>query len=627
MLFFLSCNLKFGFTGQTNTIDSLLFQLHNSETDSIKAKLLLSIAKAYYPLEIVKTIKFAEQARIFFIAQVNHHGVGETTNLSGAGHFAQGNFMKAEQLFRSALFEVRMTNDSLLCGKILNNLANTMLNTGRLKDAVSYYIQAEKNFILMNNIPGAISVENNLSSVYRTIGSYDKAKKHLFRALEMANEVHNKQMMALIYQNLGSLFTEMNLYTEAKNVSIKAYKIFIEEKNIGQTIKILITLGSIYSETNNLVASDTCYKKALFLSREYGFTEEEAYTLLHLGYQKLIIDDYNNASELFSVSLEKAQQIHDLDLEIQVHDYLFFIDSVQGNFQSALNHFQTATVLKAKMSLSESDYKLEELEELLDLTREENRTKEVIIKKNRTIIFVLLILLLLFVFITIAIVQHLTLKSQKKIAQLTQENLRSQMNPHFIFNVLNSIHRFMLNNDMESSSNYLIKFSNLLRLTLDNSVSKIASIQDEIKTLELYLELESMRMKNKLEYEIKIDKEIDPIMFKIPTLLLQPYIENSVIHGLQNKESKGRIEINLKYNNKNIICRIKDNGIGRKKAEEIKKQNGISRKSHGINITETRINLLNKIYGKKIGVHYHDIIDENKVCAGTCVEFSLPILN
>jgi tetratricopeptide (TPR) repeat protein len=444
--------------------------------------------------------------------------------------------------------------------------------------------------------------------------------------MDMAIEEQNKHMLASIYQNLGSLYSEMNLYSEAKKAAIDAYKIFIEEKNIGQTIKVLITLGSIYSETDNYVASDTCYKKALLLSREYGYIEQEAYTLMHLGYHRLTLDDYIDASQFFSVSLEKAQQIHDLDLEIQIHEYLYFIDSVQGNFQSALSHFQTANVLKSNFSLSESDSKLEELEKLLDLSKEENRMKEGTIKKSRKIIFALLFLLLLFVFIAIVIVQHLSLKSQKKIAQLTQDNLRSQMNPHFIFNILNSIHSFMLKNDMDSSSKYLIKFSNLLRLTLDNSVSKIVSIQDEIKTLELYLELESMRMNNNLEYNINIDEEIDPIMFKIPTLLLQPYIENSVIHGFQNMDAKGRIEINLNYNDKNILCSIKDNGIGRKKAEEIKKENGIVRKSHGTKITETRIMLLNKIYGKKIGAHTFDIFDDNMVCAGTCVEFNLPIL-
>jgi tetratricopeptide (TPR) repeat protein len=628
LLLFLFCsNIQKGFTNQANKIDSLFSELHNSKSDSKKAKLMLSIAKAYYPVEIKKSMNFAEQARIIFIDKENHHGVGESTNLKGAGYFAQGNFRKAETLFRSALLHGRLTNDSLLCGKILNNLANTKLNTGQLNDAVSLYTQAEKIFILTDNILGAISVENNLSSIYRTIGSYDKAKKHLLKALKMSKEEGNKQMMASVYLNLGSLLNEMCLYTEAKKAALEAYKLFLEVENVGQSVKVLITLGSIYSETNNFIASDSCYGKALLLSRKYGYIEDEAYTLLHLGYQRLTENDYKNASQYFNTSLEKAQQIQDVDLEIQVRDYLYYIDSIQENFQSALKHFQTSNTLKRNLSISESDSKLEELEKLMNLSKEENKMNEGTIRKNRTIIFTLIILLFLFAFIAIALVQYLSLKSQKKIAGLTQENLRSQMNPHFIFNVLNSIHSFILKNDVNSSSNYLIKFSHLLRLTLDNSVNKLVPIQDEIEALELYLELESLRMNNNLEYEINIDDEIDPIMFKIPTLLLQPYIENSVIHGLQDLDSKGKIEISLIYNNKNILCSIKDNGIGRKKAEDIKKQNGIRRKSHGTQITETRILLLNKIYGKKIGVHYYDILDENENCKGTCVEFSLPILN
>lgn len=616
-----------GMANQTKNIDSLVILLQNTKSDNRKSEIMLSIAKAYYPADLNKSMQFAEQARIAFVNFKNDHGVGESTNLIGAGYFAQGNYRKAETLFCSALISARKSSDSVLSVKILNNLANTKLNTGQLEDAIDFYTQAEKIFIQTSNMPGAISIESNLASIFRTIGSYAKAQKHLLNALDLAEEEQDLRLLASVYHNLGSLLTEMNNYPEALDAALKAYDLFMEEQNIGQSIQVLITLGSIYFETDKSNESDTCYRRALNLAEKFGYVEEEAYTLMHLGYLKLIVHDHNNASQLLRNSLELAQQINDQELELQLYDYLYYIDSIQGNFQAALRHFQESSVLKANLTLSETDSKLKDLEKLLNLSMEENRIKENTIKKNHTIIFSLVIVILLIVFITIAIIQHLSLRSQRKIADLTQENLRSQMNPHFIFNVLNSIHTFMLHNDLASSSNYLIKFSHLLRQTLDNSINKLVPIQDEVKALELYLELESMRMENKLEYKINIDDEIDPIMFKIPTLLLQPYIENSVIHGLQNLKGTGKIEINLNYSDNNILCSITDNGIGRKKAEEIKVRNGIKRKSHGTKITETRIQLLNKIYGKKIGIQYHDILDEDKVCKGTCVEFNLPILN
>ena len=185
----------------------------------------------------------------------------------------------------------------------------------------------------------------------------------------------------------------------------------------------------------------------------------------------------------------------------------------------------------------------------------------------------------------------------------------------------------MLSKDTKSSSKYLLKFSQLLRLTLDNSRSKLATVNDEINALKLYLELESMRFDNQLEYEIIVDEEIDPLMFKIPTLLLQPYVENSILHGLQGMEEKGKIEIRMDYKNNGIHCSIKDNGIGRIKAEALKREKGMKYKSHGSDITETRLKLMNKIYGRKFGVIYTELLDKDENCKGTKVEFDLPILN
>lgn len=235
--------------------------------------------------------------------------------------------------------------------------------------------------------------------------------------------------------------------------------------------------------------------------------------------------------------------------------------------------------------------------------------------------------MLLLFFSAIIGIQYFRLRAKKRISGLMQDNLRSQMNPHFIFNVLNSINAFILQNDKETSSKYLLKFARLLRLVLDNGRSNLVSIHDEIETLRLYLELEAMRLNNKLEYEIFIDDEIDPYMFKIPTLLLQPYVENSILHGIQNKVDGGRVEIRLDYIKDSIHCTIYDNGIGMKKAQEMKVDKDTTHKSYGATITETRLKLLNSFYGRKIGVKYTDIANNNSNGGGTKVEFDLPIMN
>jgi tetratricopeptide (TPR) repeat protein len=434
-------------------------------------------------------------------------------------------------------------------------------------------------------------------------------------------------MLGIIYHNLGALLIEEGKFDKALQASIKSYTIRIEEGYLAGQIKCLINLGSIYHETGKDFESDTSYKKALLLAEKYAFTEDEAYILMHLGYLNLENNELQNASKYFSKSMILAEDLSDKELQVQLHNYLFHVDSIQGNFESALSHIQQYNKLTSEFDISESEKKLDELENLILLAREENSLNENIIHRNKTLINGLIVGIIVLVLITILIVQQILLRSQRKTAELTQENLRTQMNPHFIFNILNSIHSFMLNKDTKSSSRYLLKFSQLLRLTLDNSRCKLATINDEVNALKIYLELESMRFDNQLEYEIIIDEEIDPLMFKIPTLLLQPYVENSILHGIQGMKEKGKIEVRMDYKNNGIHCSIMDNGIGRKRAETLKREKGIKYKSHGSDITETRIKLLNKLYGRKFGVIYTEILDKDENCNGTKVEFDLPILN
>jgi sensor histidine kinase YesM len=204
--------------------------------------------------------------------------------------------------------------------------------------------------------------------------------------------------------------------------------------------------------------------------------------------------------------------------------------------------------------------------------------------------------------------------------------LAQQMNPHFIFNTLNSIQYFIYQNDKESSTNYLAKFASLMRKTLYNSREDFVSVKEEIEAISLYLELEKMRFQNKFEFEIHIDEEIDKNNYKIPTLLIQPYLENSIWHGITHLEGKGLIKLQLKNNVKNIICIIEDNGIGRKKAAEINTQKRKSHVSMGASITEKRIELINVLYKQSLTINYTDIIDEKGNPKGTKVEINIPFV-
>jgi hypothetical protein len=215
----------------------------------------------------------------------------------------------------------------------------------------------------------------------------------------------------------------------------------------------------------------------------------------------------------------------------------------------------------------------------------------------------------------------------RKISEITQANLRQQMNPHFIFNTLNSIQYYMYQHDKLATNNYLTKFSSLMRKVLENSQHTSVPLRDELDALNLYLELEMVRFKDKFEYQINIDEEIDTLLYKVPTMLIQPYVENSICHGLMPGESKGSLRIDLKLENEYILCTIEDNGIGREAAYERRKKSDNNHNSLGTQIVSSRLDLVNALYGTSLKTIYTDLLNEKGEPAGTRVEIQIPILS
>lgn len=214
---------------------------------------------------------------------------------------------------------------------------------------------------------------------------------------------------------------------------------------------------------------------------------------------------------------------------------------------------------------------------------------------------------------------------QQKLNELEQMALRSQMNPHFIFNCLNSIQNFIITNDLESSNWYLSEFAHLIRQTLDNSEKSTITITNEIKYLKRYLELEMMRFGHSFSYSIDIDPEIDADMVHIPTMILQPFIENSIRHGIRYKENGGgRIDIRFQKTNEGFVCIMQDNGIGRKKAHEYKSQLHVEYQSKGMSLTAERINILNRQSTDPITIEINDLTNENDQATGTGVTIRFP---
>jgi len=201
------------------------------------------------------------------------------------------------------------------------------------------------------------------------------------------------------------------------------------------------------------------------------------------------------------------------------------------------------------------------------------------------------------------------------------------MNPHFIFNSLTSVQNFIITHDEIKASIYLSRFSDLVRSILNNSMVEQITLEEEIATIENYLELQKVRFTDKFDYSIEVDKTINPENILIPPMLAQPFIENSIEHGFKNKKTKGRILIRFKMDKDKILYEVEDDGIGREKAQEIKQKHLSDHKSLATTLTQERINVLNKKLKHKIKLEIIDLKNEKGEATGTRVVFDISLMN
>ncbi len=268
----------------------------------------------------------------------------------------------------------------------------------------------------------------------------------------------------------------------------------------------------------------------------------------------------------------------------------------------------------------ENDRLLNEIRYKLAFENEELTKKN--IRVQRWVIASLVIIALLLFYAVF--IQFKSVKQQKYANNvLALKSLRTQMNPHFIFNALNSVNSFIASNDERAANKYLSEFSQLMRSVLENSEEDFISLEKEIELLKLYVKLEHFRFKDKFEYTIIVDEFINTQDFVIPPMLLQPYVENAVWHGLRYKKELGKLDIHfIHIDSETIKITIKDNGVGRKKSKELKTENQKKQRSKGMGNIQKRVSILNEMYKDKVDVFIEDASTiENEI--GTKVVLTL----
>ncbi len=222
--------------------------------------------------------------------------------------------------------------------------------------------------------------------------------------------------------------------------------------------------------------------------------------------------------------------------------------------------------------------------------------------------------------------ERIETEAQVAMARNELKALRAQMNPHFVFNSLNSIQHFILTNKSADAGKYLNKFARLMRVILNNSEKSLITIREELEYLQLYLELEEMRFEGKFSWSVDVSKDIDMDYFEIPAMLLQPYVENAILHGLMPKSGGGKLQIVMRLQGNTIVCSIIDDGIGREKAWEMRQLS--KRKDHqslGMKITHDRLELINRLHGSQLSLTITDLYAEDGSAAGTRVDIFIPV--
>jgi tetratricopeptide (TPR) repeat protein len=474
-----------------------------------------------------------------------------------------------------------------------------------------------------------------MAAVYSTLKKYNEEKTHLRLSLAQANHENNQVIGALAWYRLGRCYSTVDSnFTEAIHSFQESFKIQFALNDSIQMMSATNNIGWNYYLMKQLDSSLVYYFKSLQYCPLYhvnGF----ANIYENIGNIYRDKKDYANALKYYSLCESFCLKTNDLYNLAWLNRDMSSMYLTMGDFRRAYEHFVKYHNLNDSLNTRKYDMGLADARTRYETETKEKELQLLTLKLNQHELYLYGFVALIVLLMLIGVLLYYQMKANakrkisemnNKLSEITHANLRQQMNPHFIFNTLNSIQYYMYQHDKIATNNYLTKFSRLIRKILENSQLPLVSLKDELDVIQLYLELETLRFKDKFTFEVILDDDIDTLTYKIPSMLIQPYVENAVCHGLINKPANGSLLIQLKICDQHICCTIQDNGIGREAAMQIQKQKESTHNSLGTKITESRIKLTNQLYGTDLRVIYTDLKDDLNQAAGTRVELHLPLM-
>ena len=487
---------------------------------------------------------------------------------------------------------------------LYENLGDVYANTNKLNESIEAYKQgldlANKHLIT----PKITDLNSKLAEVYNANGNEQQARALFSNALKLANKENKKRaaeqkIKVADFENKSSSYgAEIQLRKEAlKDITDIESESELDNESPLTPQKQKYKIGNAYAQQNDVANAIS------FLEESIEEADDKADLIVQKDATRRLSEVYREAGD-YNKALVVYQNYVDLVDKLYLKKEQEISQSVR--FSKDIANKQNRIVsLENDRALSESKYELS--------TEQSKRQKLVIYSLFGGVLLLLIVAYLMFKYI-----------KQQRLANnlLALKSLRSQMNPHFIFNALNSVNSFIASNDERTANRYLTDFSLLMRAVLENSEEDFIPLEKEIELLELYTKLEHFRFQDKFDYNIHVDKHINVNEFQIPPMLLQPYIENAVWHGLRYKKTKGRLDISITQNKPDeIAIIITDDGIGRKKSKALKTENQQKKNSKGMGNIKKRVSILNDMYKDKVDVFIDDFKDDDD--AGTQVVVTL----
>jgi hypothetical protein len=446
------------------------------------------------------------------------------------------------------------------------------------------HVDLEKKFDFKRNVyyHGYVIIYYNLAFAFLRLNTPDDIKsglKYLYKAKAIVDTLAFRNDAKLyVYRQLGSLKSESGDYQAA-------IKIYLEGIKKAEEARVDINIKN-YDNINPFTAS---------IARDYVYYEILSFIYRRIIYAYGKLDDYKKVYEYYQLFLNAKNKIY-----------------LEDN--------------KNLIAILEAESENEKTQNLIANLERENEFNEFRAAQTRNLNTGIIIVFVILLLLGILFLRQNKLKNDHKNTLLEQKLLRLQMNPHFIFNALSSIHSLMNPKDVNKASDYLGNFSRLLRSSLESSREDYILLEDEISSIKNYLDLHQLRYENKFNYSVDVDKDLDLEGAIIPPMLIQPFIENAIEHGIRHKEDKGNIHIRFKLDNKKITCEIEDDGVGREKAWEAEYKKKDKHKSLATEIIRDRIKILNKKLKQKISLNITDLKSEANEVIGTMVKLDIPYI-